>query len=285
LLTEKNAISAFSNTYYTNPDVTMTTSKSWPFGDYRDFATSADFVSTQTKLDYYYQIKDSQPHNNQITLTITPVALPNRAIPSNATNKAQLRVAAGFDPTEISNLKNAGQWSTSNADNEYVDPPDNLGQTYPIKLLTPGSNAPVTELTFDIGDQPIEIQAQLTKDANLLPYIGLTLAVWSAEGVPAELKFEDIQRKSLGGRSVFDGSGGYTFQPVDSSIYRTETPRTMMIKTNLSIKTGTTGWIPAPSRAGQLFMVQQITSLILILIMIILRWVRIKRNAKQKAQA
>lgn len=284
VLLEKNTASLFGWLPYTDPATTMVTRQSWAFGDYREFSPSTDLVSAQTKLDYYYQIKASRPHRGQITLTITPKALTDRAIPSNATNRARLVVAAGFDPTEVSNLKNAGQWSNSNADKEYADPPENLGQTYSVRLLTPGNNAPVTELAFDIGDRPIQIQAELTNEANLLPYIGLMMEVWSTEGVPAELKFEDIQRKSLGARSV-PTQGGYMLQPVDQSIYRTETPRTMVIKTNLSLKIDNGGWLPAPSRAGQLFTIQQIAGLILILIVLIWRWVKIRRNAKQKAKA
>ena len=182
LMSKNTSNIAYFDGTYTNTATSMFTRKSWVFGDYRDFSPAIDSVSTQTKLDYYYQITASKPHGGQITLTITPKALPNRAIPSNATNRVSLKVAAGFDPTEISNLSDANQWSNSNADKEYVDPPENLGQTYPIKLLTPGNNAPVTELTLDIGNQPIQIQAKLTDEPNLLPYIGLTMEVWSTEG-------------------------------------------------------------------------------------------------------
>ncbi|MBN2585346.1 hypothetical protein JXA59_01715 [Patescibacteria group bacterium] len=282
LLDERTAASAFASLPYTDQATTLTTRQSWAFGDYRDFSPSAELVSTQTKLDYYYQIKTSPSRQGQIIITITPKALPNRVVPYNATNRARLSVAAGFDPTEVSKLKN--QWSNSNADNEYVDPPENLGQTYPVRLLTPGNNTPVTELTFDIGNQPIKIQAELTSQANLLPYIGLNMEVWSAKGVPAELKFEDIQRKSLGARSV-PTQGGYTLKPVDPSIYRTETPRTMVIKTNLSLDVSKSEWLPSPSRVGQLFVAQQIAGLILILIILIWRRVKIKRNAKQKTTA
>jgi hypothetical protein len=254
---------------------------SFPFGDYKDFSISQPLVSTQTKLGYYYTITAKPAGGDSWQITITPKSLPNRTIPATATNRARLKVMGGFDPMAILRLKSYAGASNRNADEEYVQPTTDLTPTYPAQLLTPGSLTPVTELTFDIGSHPITIMAKLTNDSDIIPYLSLTMEVWSAEGAPTELKFEDIQRAASGKRLI-EGPGFYQVEGASADIYRTETPRTMVITNTFPLKLAwQVGWLDQPSQAGLLFLALQAVQL-LTLIGIVSMWLRAKKNAKKK---
>lgn len=275
----------FSNFGWSQPtgsarNQTAYTSLPMPFGDYKDFPPSQYLSSNSTKLDYGYAVTAIPKGKGMTEIVITPKTLTGRANTKTPEHQARLQVSAGFSPTQITNTKN-GSYTNRNADGEYMDPADELGQFYPAKLVTPGTGTLATELTFKLGDKPVRLMAQLTDDPNIVPYLRLNLTVWSAEGVPFELRFEDIQRKLAGARSVLTGSG-YDLKAPSSSIYRTESPRTVTVNTAIPLSQITrTSWWPIPSQIGQLFVVGQWANGLLLL-MLILMWIITSRHGKPK---